>query len=94
MEGSLIIHATLSGTLSSHETIAGELSPIGSLEGEITIPRIIETETYQGAYEVTPSEETQVLMTEGKALNENIVIDPIPSNYGRITWDGRVITVS
>lgn len=94
MEGDLIIHATLSGTLSPVETITGRLSPTGSLEGELTLPRIIETETYQGAHEVTPSDETQILMTEGKALNENIVINPIPSNYGRITWDGRVITVS
>lgn len=94
MEGDLIIHATLSGTLSPVETIIGELSPIGSLEGELTIPKIIEKEEYQGSLEVTPSDETQTLMTADKVVARNIIINPIPSNYGRITWNGRVITVS
>lgn len=94
MEGEIISQATLTGTLSPVETITGELSPIGSLEGELTIPRIIESETYEGEHEVTPSDETQILQTADKTVRQNIIINPIPSNYGRITWDGRVITVS
>lgn len=49
---------------------------------------------YDGAYEVTPSEETQVLNTKDKQTNENIVINPIPQNYGLITYNGSTITVS
>lgn len=49
---------------------------------------------YSGEYEVTPSQETQVLYTEGKALAENVIVHPIPSNYGLITWNGAVLTVS
>ena len=49
---------------------------------------------YSGPYEVTPSEETQTLGTAGKTLNANVIIKPIPSNYGLITWNGSVITVS
>lgn len=50
--------------------------------------------TYHGTYLVTPSSETQVLDTAGTALTQDVVIAPIPSNYGLVTWDGSVLTVS
>ena len=49
---------------------------------------------YEGAAEITPSEEEQILNTANKTVLQNIVINPIPSSYGRITWNGSVITVS
>lgn len=49
---------------------------------------------YLGETEVTPSAETQVLQTNGLMLQANITINPIPSNYGLITWNGSTITVS
>lgn len=49
---------------------------------------------YRGAYTVTPSDDTQTLSTQGLLMSQDIVIDPIPSNYGRITWDGLILTVS
>ena len=49
---------------------------------------------YHGAYEVAPSAETQTLHTTNRVLTHEIVIDPIPSNYGLITWNGLVLTVS
>lgn len=52
------------------------------------------SETYQGAYEVTPSQQTQVLPTNGKVLTDDITVKPIPSNYGLITWNGSILTVS
>lgn len=48
---------------------------------------------YQGPTEVTPTEQRQVLSTSGKTLGTNIVVNPIPSNYGRIAWDGRALKV-
>lgn len=51
-------------------------------------------EHYHGSYEVTPSSEAQVLDTDTLILDGNITINPIPSNYGLITWDGSTITVS
>ena len=50
--------------------------------------------TYQGIYEVTPSSETQVLSTREMRMADNVTINPIPNNYGLITWDGNTITVS
>ena len=49
---------------------------------------------YSGDYTITPSEETQVLPTQSRQLSGNIVIEPIPNNYGLITWNGSTITVS
>lgn len=49
---------------------------------------------YDGPYSVTPSAEEQTLSTRNKTLESDITINPIPSNYGLITWDGTTITVS
>ena len=49
---------------------------------------------YTGAYEVTPSREAQLLPTAGTRPENDIVIDPIPENYGLITWNGSYIRVS
>lgn len=54
----------------------------------------ISSEIYHGPVTVTPSEDIQVLNTEGMVIEENIVIEPIPSNYGLITWNGSVLIVS
>ena len=56
--------------------------------------RPVTLETYDGPYDITPSDEQQVFSTEGKRLVQNFTIEPIPSNYGKITWNGSVITVS
>ena len=52
------------------------------------------TEDYAGPYEATPTQETQILPAAGKRAVRNITINPIPSNYGLITWNGSVLTVS
>lgn len=49
---------------------------------------------YQGAYEVTPTEATQTLPTEGLMMIHDVKVKPIPNNYGLITWNGSVLTVS
>lgn len=49
---------------------------------------------YEGPYEVTPSAEQQTLETKDMLLANNVIINPIPNNYGLITWNGSTITVS
>ena len=49
---------------------------------------------YEGATEITPTEEAQTIPTDGYMMHTDIVVKPIPSNYGLITWDGTTITVS
>lgn len=50
--------------------------------------------TYEGSYEVTPSTSAQTIDTASKVMARNLVVNPIPSNYGLITWDGTKLTVS
>lgn len=54
----------------------------------------IDCEPYTGDYTITPSNEMQVLNTIEHRMIDNLTIEPIPSNYGLITWDGSVLTVS
>lgn len=49
---------------------------------------------YEGPYEYTPTQEEQTVTIRGLMATRNITINPIPSNYGLITWDGRTLTVS
>ena len=49
---------------------------------------------YDGPYEFTPSPELQTIETNGFRMTDNVTINPIPSNYGLITWNGAFITVS
>lgn len=49
---------------------------------------------YEGPYEYTPTQEPQTVLIQAQMATRNITINPIPSNYGLITWDGRTLTVS
>lgn len=51
-------------------------------------------ETYTGTTEITPSQEVQTIPTEGYYMASSIRVNPIPSNYGLITYNGSIITVS
>jgi hypothetical protein len=75
----------------------GDLSLIIPVDGESGIvTKVIgqDLPTYTGVIEVTPTTTEQVLDTSNKVVTRNIVINPIPSNYGLITWNGSTLTVS
>ena len=75
----------------------GELSLNLNIDGEAgTVIKVTEHDlpVYSGQTEVTPSEETQTLQTANRTVLQNIVVNPIPSNYGLITWNGSTLTVS
>ena len=94
----------LHGVISSVSEITGSLSGIADLEGSLSgesmlngTIQIYDGEAppdYTGEYEVTPTQETQTLLTKNKRMTHNVVINPIPEYYGLITWDGAVLTVS
>lgn len=48
---------------------------------------------YPGPYVVTPGNAAQTLPTAELLTTQNIIINPIPSNYGRILWDGTTMTI-
>lgn len=49
---------------------------------------------YTGTYEFEATDTAQTISVEGKTMLHDIIIDPVPSNYGFITWNGSVLTVS
>lgn len=75
----------------------GELSLTLQVDGECgVITRVTDYDLpiYTGITTVTPSTETQTLLTADKAVLSNITVNPIPDNYGLITWNGNILTVS
>lgn len=49
---------------------------------------------YTGAYEITPQPVQQTIETAGKYLEQDMIIHPIPKEYGRVTYDqSKTITV-
>ena len=71
-------------TVESAETVTLEAETVIAIPGE----------TYTGSYEFTPSDTAQIISIMGMTATQDITIDPIPSNYGLITWDGATLTVS
>ena len=53
-----------------------------------------EYETYSGPYNVTPGANNQTLATRGKVMQSDVTVGKIPNNYGLVTWNGSIITVS
>lgn len=82
------------GTISTGVTISGTIAAGPTISGGLTIPAAILPQTYEGPYTVTPGEETQTLETNALYMCGDIIVEPIPNNYGLITWDGHTITVS
>ena len=75
--------------------------PLSISVGDTTIASVLDPpfmpvypDAYPGPYEVTPSSEAQVLPTAHCTMTGDLVVEPIPSNYGLITWNGSTLTVS
>ena len=71
------------------KVVDGDKATLHASEGVPIYPS-----SYSGATEVTPSEEEQTLSTANLMLFDDIKVNPIPSNYGLITYNGTTITVS
>ena len=84
----------LIGTLSGGSTINGTLSGGSTIHGSMSVPITINTNPFEGAYEYTPSNEAQIIEINGLRATDNITINAIPNNYGLITWNGSILTVS
>lgn len=85
------LNASFQGGETLTASFASESGLTASIESTVYVPTI---DDYAGSYEVTPSGVTQTLLTEGLRMKHNVTINPVPSNYGRITWNGSTITVS
>lgn len=48
---------------------------------------------YVGPVEVIPSEQEQVLHTARTSVESDIIVHRIPSNWGRVYWDGSILSI-
>lgn len=79
-------------TIEVSMSVASDTETIGmTLGAEYVVSKAI---PYEGSYEFTPSEQAQTIEIADKKALHDILINPIPSNYGLITWDGTKLTVS
>lgn len=88
------VYGRISGTLTPSGNIGGKLTSAASINGTLSVPFFILPPEYHGAVTVTPSADRQTLTTQDLYLTTDITIEPIPNNYGLITWDGSTLTVS
>ena len=78
------------------QAMAVSVSPsaVGLSFGNPIARDYVERDPYTGDYTITPSADTQIIETRNLRMTDNLTIEPIPNNYGLITWNGSVITVS
>lgn len=87
----------------THDEISASVSEeinvdVSVCESESIELRIVEQQgsapPYTGSYTFTPSQSAQTININGMIATQDITINPIPNNYGLITWNGSVLTVS
>ena len=69
----------------TRHTIRAQVTPSDFVIGDLPY--------YTGEYTVTPSLDAQILPTRNMAMSDDVVIEPIPNNYGRIAWNGTTLIV-
>ena len=75
-------------------SVSAKADSMGISIGNPVARDYVERDPYTGEYTITPSAETQTLQTDNLRMTENVTVNPIPSNYGLITWNGAGIKVS
>lgn len=88
MAGRLNAEASLNGGVSASASV------VKTISATVTMHRPPSVNPYTGEYEFTPTDEAQTIPIFGKTATRDIVINPIPSNYGKISWNGSTLTVS
>lgn len=90
---SLTVSATLTPSIISATAEAVKRSVETSAD-LATVTRSEDHDYYEGEVVFTPSDSVQIVATKDLVLSDDITINPIPSNYGLISWNGRGLLVS
>ena len=80
------------GTLSGYGSLSGNVSSGSAISGSLS--RDMHYNYYSGPFSVVPSSEEQTIHTANFVVGRDIIVAPIPSNYGLVTWNGSVLTIS
>ena len=81
----------ITGTVSTKGNLSCSLAS-SALSGNLTISGSIPS--YPGETHVFPSDDVQIVPCHGWFMADDITIYPVPSNYGKIEWNGVTLTVS
>ena len=81
-----IVPQTLSVSFDPASAVVGFGNPVAR--------EVVDRDPYTGDYVVTPGTETVVLATKDKRMTDHVTVNPIPSYYGLISWNGSTLTVS
>lgn len=84
----------IGGDLSLNTKIEGDAELSIPVDGDPGYHIPLLPDAYAGEYHITPSDEVQVIPMQFMMASQNVTIDAIPSNYGLISWNGSVLTVS
>ena len=82
----------LNGTLKAVGVLTGEISEEPELSGVLTIAGSIPS--FPGPYTITAGDAAQAISCAGLLMPQDIVVEAVPSNYGKIAWDGISLSVS
>lgn len=66
----------------------------GVAVGTQTVQKPSDIPYYSGSYTITPGAQAQTLNTAELRMARDLTIEPIPQNYGLITWNGSFLTIS
>ena len=55
---------------------------------------IIEGDAYHGSYRVTPGRENIRLYTDGLLMEQDVIVEKIPDNYGLVERVGMTLRIS
>lgn len=86
--------ASVTASVSAGAVVAASVTPSAAIDVDVGTQTYRTPDPYLGAYEATPTQDTQTFATSGMTMAADFVVNPIPSNYGLITWNGATLTVS
>ena len=78
------------GSIRITSVTSDTLRPANIAIANVNLP----AEKYDGEVTFTPQEYAQVIPINGKISMTNITIEPIPQNWGKISYNGYALTVS
>lgn len=83
----------ITAKIRAKQTVKATVNVANAITGKLSF-RETSAEKYTGKYRFTPTNKIQVIESENKLLLQNVIIEPIPKNYGLITWNGSYMRIS
>lgn len=83
---------SLKGSIASKKSIKGSITTKEKISGFVNVGGMIQQESYNGSYEITPTIEQQILQTKNKTMINDLTIKSIP--YSEVTNTSNGITVT